>query len=329
MYFITASQMLSLFAIIVAGILLAVSVRRFRMNTQKTKEKDTSFLVVKEIFSNIIQARAIIELMLEQDGKEILACSGICIDVDQFSISLLMHKSYLRKEDLLKKVHGYCTFIQNEKRHFYDFYTTIDRVYEKNNQPCLVLKRPELISNNQKRRFVRLEPPSSIFRSLQLWIMKTTDDAQSSQEFLPKKFSLWPVSADSLQVRNISAGGLLLRVQSAPSALAELARSRFLVVRMVMAADDRPESPSVEMRVVGRSCRITQDGPDTLSFGLEFLRYYQPGAEPGQAQWRIVDPDDGVPALAAAVMRLDRLNNQLKSSIKPLETLPPVLGKKS
>ncbi|WP_027192902.1 PilZ domain-containing protein [Megalodesulfovibrio gigas] len=193
---------------------------------------------------------------------------------------------------------------------FYTFESTVLGVNSRGNRTAqLDLALPAVMRLEQKRSFLRIDPPSQYFLGLALWL-----DSLDAGVFPPPNIKTWgrpalvfapDKSRSPVMISNISASGLRLSIRHEAARQARLAPQ--LGGRMLILLDLYEPETERKKRFWLR-CRLQNIHEDfstrDLEIGLQIIAFGRPMLDevPYELAWHAVG-EDGVESLAVWVMR--------------------------
>jgi hypothetical protein len=192
-----------------------------------------------------------------------------------------------------------------EQWHFYNFVAEIRDVRVVPEQYALVtLSLPSRLEMEQKRAFLRVEPPRADVRELDAWpeshLRTEPRRPDDPQTWGRPHLSLTEATAPDMTVENLSGGGmrLFLRGEALRAASAMLTPGLRIYLSLRLAERQAPDG-TVLFRL---SCQVqnvyASETPDGgKAFGLRFMGHAEPAPEnPGRLEWK-APQGGGVPGV--------------------------------
>lgn len=174
---------------------------------------------------------------------------------------------------------------------------------------CITMAVPKLLSNTQKREFVRVAPGPGMVEALVVWKCDTTPDITTlptlGQNFGSPHFTYRPPKAAQVALIDISGGGVLLRLAGERIMPLNMRFAMGEAYSMLVLLHDIETDRIITLWLAGicRRVRLTKDTTNA-EVGIQFTHWAQVEKPTQPICWQKVERDGEVPLILTWSLRV-------------------------
>lgn len=288
-------DLLKLVGVMVVIVLAATAFILIRRNAEN---KRRTLVVQKDIQSTLQRAhlnRTQMDVQIEGDSMSSRFLRGPCAAVDSARLLIDTNLPYSVNAWIGQKVHVYFQFRGAGGMEYYDFYSVVTHVLLYKTGYALELGIPKQLNNNQKRTFVRLEPPSNLIEEVMVWYVPPQQGTPGTLGTLRHAYC-----AGEVKVEDISAGGVRVRLSNQDVVVERFNIGDQAMTHLVAGSGEGKEP--INLWLLGEVVLMRKDSEQYAEMSLKFRKWAAEPAEGEDFAWFPVEKGGGVPPLAVWVM---------------------------
>ena len=308
------------FLSIAGGLLIAVALLLMALHRRQPPPSTEPFLSPQEnpafitsIFQQCADRRVPLSIICTGRSLKSTSLTGILKlreDDPQGPLTVVLNDARHAESWIGAPVDVYFHFNEARGKTFYHFSTFIQSLEVVEDEPLLRLTRPSVLTNNQRREFVRVEPPTDMVDAITAWPLKC--GSLPTLPALPRDlgrppFAYRPPRVILMELVDISAGGLCLRVPVAQVCTKQVRcapGTRFVVLLAVNSLQPNSARQLLWLAAVVRRA-ITNEAKTHVDMGMQFSHWALADALAAPIDWQPVALDGEVPFLLRWVSRVN------------------------
>lgn len=315
------------FLYIAGGLLLAVALLLLFLHRRQRKQDEIPLTPLEEpgfigeIFTNCADERLRMAISCSRNKLSSSQATGTLLPPEEGDLhaplSLVLSEAPKPEEWAEAPVDVYFRFNADGEKTFYHFSSFVQSLHQKDGAWYMTMARPSVLTNNQRREFVRVVPPTDIVEAITAWPLSAQPLLTlptNARDLGRPPFAYRPPRVILLEMMDISAGGMRLRLPVAQVRAKQVRCApgmRFAVLLLVDAL--RPDG-SRQMLWVATTVRRAVLSADKahVELGVQFTHWAPTTALTDPINWEPVEADGEVPFLLRWVSRVNTLLARLQ-----------------
>jgi hypothetical protein len=269
--------------------------------------------VVRGLLNNAIVQRSTFEVQFTdkaQSGHPIIRCTPDSFGQDDLSLQVY-GISGIAGGWIGREIACYFRINIKDQSVYYTFNTGIIGAENKERGLTLLwVKMPERMQNRQKRAFLRLSPPPELLLGSAVWFgpnLPADDNLDSMNNWVKPNLALLPNRAPQFYIKDLSAGGLRLRIPNSAGPEAENSGYNFSVSESIIVLLDLHDPDSDRKIRFWLKCRIQNVLGDfkgqNIELGMQINAWAVPRERGPALEWLRLTSDNEVAPLGNWIVR--------------------------
>lgn len=311
---------------IAGGLLLAVALlltvlhrKQRKTETALTLLEDPNF--ISDIFNNCADQRLRVSITCSRNALSSTQTMGHLKTPEEGELhsplTFVLSDAPKAEEWAEAPVDLYFHFTVDGEKTFYHFSSFTQSIEQKDGAWQMTVARPSVLTNNQRREFVRVEPPVGIVEAITAWPLPQgplLTLPTMAHDLGKPPFAFRPPRVVLLEMMDISAGGMRIRLPVAQIRAKQVRCAPGVRFILLLAVDAQRADGGHQMLWVTATVRRAVLTPDKIhaELGLQYTHWAPAASLTDPIHWEPVEADGEVPFLLRWVSRVNALLSRLQ-----------------
>lgn len=301
---------------ITACILLAVGLYALNVFHQKKALEEGELLerpsFIRKILTLAQDSRCRFDIFLASEPRVGQPIMGSIEEITAKTLKITLGSSKVPPKFFTTPILLYFQLGTGNETFFYSFTGSVIARATTDSGLCITMDMPKLLSNTQKREFVRVIPGPGMVEALVVWKCDTSPDIATlptlGQTFGSPHFTYRPPKAAQVALIDISGGGVLLRLAGGRILPLNMRFAIGEAFGMLLLLHDIETDEIITLWLAGicRRVRLTQNTTN-VEVGIQFTHWAQVEKPTQPIRWQKVERDGEVPLILTWTLRVQTL----------------------
>lgn len=270
-----------------------------RLLKGQNKQSKQNVLEIAGVLNRAFENHTKMDIQITAEDKVSRYIRGVCVSIKDDALLIDVTLEHPVTAWVGQLAHVYFQLKGPKRWEYFDFYSPIIDMPRYEQGYAMRVAVPKMLNHNQKRTFVRLEPPLDLVSEAFLWYLPIDKDLPKDIFALPD----FPCVGDA-QVKDISGGGVRLFFATENLLMAQLAAGNHCLLHLIATGIEGKGKLDIWLECEIVMMRSVAHDKTATDFSFKFHKWaINPATDSDEFSWFPPEKDGGVPPVVTWVIR--------------------------